>query len=319
MEFKPLGHSGLTVSSVGIGCMNFGAMCDQATTDAIVGTALEAGVNFFDVADIYGPPQAKSETLLGKALAQRRGSIVLATKFGAKTGGRGGAAEGGGSRAYIMQAVEQSLARLGTDYIDLYQHHFPDTGTAIEETLRALEELVQQGKVRHIGSSNYSAEQLQAAASAARTLDMPGFCTAQNRYSLLQRDIEAALVPVAQGDQVGILPYFPLESGLLSGKYREGEPAPADTRFGKWGGGGGFVSPARWAAMRRLQHYADGIGRSVLDLAIGWLAAQPFVSSVIAGVTRPEQVTQNVAAASWPLSAEQVVAIGRLADPAAVH
>lgn len=314
MMMKPLGHSGLTVSAVGIGCMNFGAMCDQATTEAIVDAALEAGVNFFDVADIYGPG-GKSETMLGKALGAHRSGVILATKFGAKLGGRGGAAEGGGSRAYIMQAVEQSLARLGTDHIDLYQHHFPDTGTPVEETLRALEDLVTQGKVRHTGCSNYSGEQLQAAAKAARAAGTHAFVSAQNRYSLLCRDIERDLVPIAQGHQVGVIPYFPLESGLLSGKYRQGEKPPPDTRFGKWGGGGGFVSEARWATVGRLQAYADGIGRSLLDLAIGWLAAQPWVSSVIAGVTRPEQVRQNVAAASWPITPEQVAAIGELAPP----
>jgi aryl-alcohol dehydrogenase-like predicted oxidoreductase len=314
MMMKALGHSGLTVSAVGIGCMNFGAMCDQATTDAIVDAALESGINFFDVADIYGPG-GKSETMLGKALGARRSGVVLATKFGAKLGGRGGAAEGGGSRAYILQAVEQSLARLGTDHIDLYQHHFPDTGTPVEETLRALDDLVTQGKVRHVGCSNYSGEQLQAAAKAARAAGTHAFVSAQNRYSLLCRDIERDLVPIAQGHQVGVIPYFPLESGLLSGKYRQGEKPPPDTRFGKWGGGGGFVSEARWATVSRLQAYAEGIDRSLLDLAIGWLVAQPWVSSVIAGVTRPEQVRQNVAAASWPITPEQVAAIGELAPP----
>jgi aryl-alcohol dehydrogenase-like predicted oxidoreductase len=313
MDMKPLGHSGLTVSAVGLGCMNFGLMCDQATTDAIVDAALEAGINFFDVADIYGGAAGKAETMLGIALGERRDHIVLATKFGAKLGGRGGAADQGGSRDYIMKAVEQSLSRLGTDRIDLYQHHFPDAGTSVEETLRALEDLVTQGKVRHVGCSNYSGEQLQAAAIAAKEWRVHAFVSAQNRYSLLHRDIERSLVPIAQGHQVGVIPYFPLESGLLSGKYRRGEKPPADTRFGKWGGGGGFVSEQRWETVARLQAYADSIGRSLLDVAIGWLAAQPWVSSVIAGVTRPEQVRQNVAAASWRPSAEQIAAIGAIA------
>lgn len=309
MQMKPLGHSGLKVSSIGLGCMNFGLMCDQAATNDIVAAALESGINFFDVADIYGGPTGKAETLLGFALGPRRRDIVLATKFGAKTGGRGGAAEHGGSRAYIMQAIEQSLARLGTDYIDLYQHHFPDAGTPIEETLRALEDLITQGKVRHVGCSNYSGEQLQAAAAAAKEWRLHAFATAQNRYSLLFRDIEKDLVAVAQGHQVGIIPYFPLESGLLTGKYRHGEKPSADTRFGKWGGGGVFVSEERWAKVAKLQAYADSIGRSLLDLAIGWLAAQPWVSSVIAGVTRPEQVRLNVRAASWSPDARQIAAI----------
>jgi aryl-alcohol dehydrogenase-like predicted oxidoreductase len=315
MDTKPLGHSGLRVASVGLGCMNFGAMCDQAATDAIVGTALDAGIDFFDVADIYGGPSGKAETLLGKALGPRRAGIVLATKFGAKLGGRGGAAERGGSRDYIVQALEQSLARLGTDYVDLYQHHFPDPGTPVEETLRALEDLVAAGKVRHIGCSNYSGEQLKAATIAAKAGHVKGYVSAQNRYSLLFRDIEKDLVPIAQAQQVGIIPYFPLESGLLSGKYRRGEKPPADTRFGKWGGGGVFVSDARWATVARLEAYAATIGRSLLDLAIGWLAAQPWVSSVIAGVTNPDQVRANVKAASWSPTPEQLAKIDEITAP----
>jgi aryl-alcohol dehydrogenase-like predicted oxidoreductase len=313
METKPLGHSGLKVSAVGLGCMNFGLMCDQAAADAIVNAALEQGITFFDVADIYGGPAGKAETLLGKALGPRRAGIVLASKFGAKLGGRGGAAEKGGSREYIVQAVEQSLGRLGTDHLDLYQHHFPDNGTPVEETLRALDDLVRTGKVRYAGCSNYTGEQLKAAAIAARAVPFPGYVSAQNRYSLLHRDIEKDLVPIAQGQQIGIIPYFPLESGLLSGKYRRGEKPPPDTRFGKWGGGGGFVSEERWASVARLQAYAESVGRSLLDLAIGWLAAQPFVSSVIAGVTNPDQVVQNVRAASWAPTPEQLATIGELA------
>jgi aryl-alcohol dehydrogenase-like predicted oxidoreductase len=293
--------------------MNFGLMCDQAATDAIVNAAITAGVNFFDTADIYGGPHGRSEALLGKALGTRRRSVVLATKFGAKTGGRGGAAEKGGSRDYIMSAVEGSLQRLGTDYIDLYQHHFPDAGTPQEQTLRTLEDLVKQGKVRHIGCSNYSGAQLTEAETLARGAGLSRYCTAQNWYSLLKRDIETDLVPVALAGDVAVLPYFPLESGLLSGKYSKGERPAADTRFGKWGGGGAFVSEQRWAIVGKLQQYGDSIGRSVLDLAIGWLAAQPHVASVIAGVTKPEQVQANVAAAGWNPSPAQLRAIGEIA------
>ncbi len=317
MDMKLLGHSGLKLSSVGVGCMNFGLMCDQATATAIVDAALDCGVNFFDVADIYGGASGKAETLTGKALGARRSGIVLATKFGAKLGGRGGAIDKGGSREYIMQAVEQSLRLLGTDYIDLYQHHFPDAGTPVDETLRALEDLITQGKVRHVGSSNYTGEQLQSAAMAAKANGTHCFVSAQNRYSLLYRDIEKSLVPIAQGHQVGIIPYFPLESGLLSGKYRRGEKPPADTRFGKWGGGGAFVSEQRWEIVGRLEDYGDAIGRSLLDLAIGWIAAQPFVSSVIAGVTKPEQIRQNVGAASWSPTAEQLAQISEIVSAAA--
>jgi aryl-alcohol dehydrogenase-like predicted oxidoreductase len=312
MEMKPLGASGLKVSSIGLGCMNFGLMCDQQATDAIVAAAFDAGINFFDVADIYGGPHGRAETLLGKALGPRRKEIILATKFGAKLGGRGGAAEGGGSRAYIMAAVERSLGLLGTDYVDLYQHHFPDTGTPLEETLRALEELIRQGKVRHIGCSNYTGEQLRRSAAIAEAAGSHRYVSAQNRYSLLTRSIEEDLVPVAQAQNVGIIPYFPLESGLLSGKYARGVKASPDTRFGKWGGGGVFVSEQRWTVVERLAGYGREIGRSVLDLAIGWLAAQPFVSTVIAGVTRPEQVGQNAAAAGWHPTAAELARIAEL-------
>jgi aryl-alcohol dehydrogenase-like predicted oxidoreductase len=234
MEKKPLGDSGLEVTSVGIGCMMFGLMCDQDQTTAIVDTALDAGINFFDTADIYGGPHGKSEALLGKALGSRRGDVIIGTKFGA---GGGGAAEKGGSRDYVMQAVEKSLELLGTDYIDLYQHHFPDKDTPVEETLRALEDLVQQGKVRHIGCSNYTGAMLSEAAELSSGNKLHHYVTAQNRYSLLTRDIEKDLVPVAEQQNVGILPYFPLESGLLTGKYRKGQDLPEDSRFSKWGGG----------------------------------------------------------------------------------
>ena len=314
MEMKSLGTTGIEVSAVGLGCMNFGMMCDQATTTEIVDASIDAGVNFFDTADIYGGPHGKSELLLGKALGSRRGDVIVATKFGAKAGGGGGAIEGGGTAEYIISSVEQSLELLGTDYIDLYQHHFPDTGTPVEETLRALDELVQQGKVRFIGCSNYSGEQLTAAAQISATARISAYATAQNWYSLLRRDIESDLVPVASQQGVSVLPYFPLESGLLTGKYKRGEQAPADTRFGKWGGGGIFATDERFERVEALAEYGDSIGHNVLELAIGWLAAQPHVASVIAGVTRPEQIRKNVAAASWGPTPEQLTTIGDIAQ-----
>jgi aryl-alcohol dehydrogenase-like predicted oxidoreductase len=310
---KPLGHSGIEVSAVGLGCMNFGMMCDQDATTAIVDAALDAGVNFFDVAAIYGGPHGKAEALLGTALGARRKDIILATKFGSKRGGGGGAADGGGSREHIMESVETSLTLLGTDYIDLYQHHFPDTGTPVEETLRALDDLVQQGKVRHIGCSNYSGAQLTESGQVSEANGLNTYVSAQNRYSLLTREIETDLVPVAEQQTVGILPYFPLESGLLTGKYRQSEKAPADTRFGKWGGGGIFASDEGYAIVEGLREYGETIDRSVLDIAIGWLAAQPFVSSVIAGVTKPEQIRQNVASANWEPTAEELEKIAAIA------
>jgi aryl-alcohol dehydrogenase-like predicted oxidoreductase len=299
MDTKPLGNSGLQVSAVGIGCMNFGTMCDQAAVDAIVAAAFDSGVNFFDVADIYGGQPGRSEQMLGKALAGRRAGAIVATKFGAKVGGGGGAAPGGGSRDFIVRAVEASLANLGTGHIDLYQHHFPDTATPPEETLRALDDLVRAGKVRHIGCSNYSGAQLRAAAAAARALGSAAFVSAQNRYSFITRDIEADLVPACQELGVGVLPYFPLESGLLSGKYRADAPLPAGSRFAKWRGGGSFASPERYALVERLRAWGEARGVGVLDIAIGWLASRPWVASVIAGVTTAEQVRANVAAAAF--------------------
>jgi len=313
MEMKPLGNSEIEVSSVGVGCMMFGGMCDQAATDEIVATAIDLGVNFFDVAWIYGGEHGNSETLLGKALGVGRKNVIVATKFGAKLGGGGGADEGGGSREHIMQSVETSLKRLGTDYIDLYQQHFPDTGTPIDETLRALEDLVQQGKVRAIGCSNYTAAQLTEAGDVAGANNSTAFVTAQNRYSLLFRGIEEDLVPVAELQSVGILPYFPLESGLLTGKYKRADKPAADTRFGKWGGGGAFASEERFDAVEKLEALGQRIGHSVLDIAIGWLAAKPYVSSVIAGVTKPEQIRQNVAAASWLPDADVIAEIEKIA------
>jgi len=313
MKRRNLGSSNLAISPIGVGCMNFGSMCDQATTDAIVSTAFDLGVNFFDVADIYGGTMNRSEAMLGKALGTRRHAAIVATKFGAKLGGGGGAAPGGGSAAYLAKAVEASLASLGTDYIDLYQHHFPDAGTPVEETLRALDDLVRQGKVRHIGCSNYSGPMLSAAFDVSRTLNLTPFVAAQNRYSLLTRDIEGDLVPVCLTEGVGVLPYFPLESGLLSGKYRKGQPLPEGSRFAKWRGGGSFASDARYALVDQLDDYGRPRGRSVLDLAIGWLVAQPAVASVIAGVTRPGQLVQNVAAGSWEPGAEELAAIRSIA------
>ncbi|MDH3977331.1 MAG: aldo/keto reductase [Gammaproteobacteria bacterium] len=310
MRTKTLGHSGLEVSAVGLGCMNFGMMNDQTETDRVVATALDCGVNFFDVADIYGGANHKAEAMLGKALGDKRNEVIVATKFGA---GGGGGLPGGGKADYIVKAVESSLKLLGTDYIDLYQHHFPDAETPIDETMRALDDLVQQGKVRFIGCSNYSGEQLAEANGFAIGNDSSRYTSAQNRYSLLTRTIEQDLIPVAEREQVGILPYFPLESGLLTGKYKQDVKPGADTRFGKWAGGGHFASDKRYAIVEQLRAYGDEIGRSVLEIAIGWLVAQPTVSSVIAGVTKPEQIEQNVAAADWIPTDEQVNRISELA------
>lgn len=314
MQKRNLGSSNLQVSVVGVGCMNFGPMCDQPTTTAVVNKAFELGINFFDVADIYGGKMGLSESMLGKALGSRRHEAIVATKFGAKLGSGGGAGEGRGSAAYIATAVEDSLRSLGTDYIDLYQHHFPDPATPLDETLRALDKLVSQGKVRYIGCSNYSAAQVTEAMAIIKDAGLEPLVSAQNRYSLITRDIEAELVPACQRLGIGILPYFPLESGLLTGKYRQGQPLPPDSRFAKWRGGGAFASDARYRIIDQLDALAGRWGRSVLDLSIGWLAAQPAVASVIAGVTRPDQLEQNAAAGNWQPTPEQLAEIAACAS-----
>lgn len=314
MQTRKLGSSTLQISSIGVGCMNFGPMCEQPMATAIVDKAFELGINFFDVADIYGGKMGLSESILGKALGKRRHEAVVATKFGAKLGAGGGAGEGCGSAAYIATAVEDSLRNLGTDYIDLYQHHFPDAATPLDETLRALDRLVSEGKVRYIGCSNYSATQLSDAMAIARDAGLEPFVSAQNRYSLVTRDIEADLVPACLQFNLGVLPYFPLESGLLTGKYRKGQPLPPDSRFAKWRGGGAFASDVRYRIVDRLDALAQRMGRSVLDLSIGWLAAQPAVASVIAGVTRADQLEQNAAAGSWQPTREQLADIAACVD-----
>lgn len=303
MKTKQLGQSDLDVSVVGLGCMMFGLMCDQEQTDAIVNTALDEGINFFDTADIYGGPHGRSEVLVGKALGARRKDVILTTKFGALSGGRGGSAPGGGTRDYIMQAIETSLQQLNTDYLDLYQYHFPDKDTPAEETLRALEDLVQQGKVRYIGCSNMNGEQLVAAEAAATAAGTSHYVSAQNWYSLLTRGIEDDLVPVCKAAGISVIPYFPLESGLLTGKYRKGKDAPAGSRLAQWGG---FGSADKLEKVEKLRSFAESINHSLLDLAMAGLTNRDWVGTVIAGVTKPEQVRQNVHAGNITLSADEL-------------
>lgn len=306
MKTKQLGNSDLEVSVVGVGCMMFGSMCDQDTTTAIIDAAIDEGVNFFDTADIYG----KSEEFVGKALGGRRKDIILTTKFGAQSGGKGGSIEGGGTRDYIMSAAEKSLSALGTDYLDLYQYHFPDVDTPAEETLRALEDLVQQGKVRYIGCSNMTGAQLKEALDVAEQLGTSKYVSAQNWYSLLTRGIEADLLPVAEPANISIIPYFPLESGLLTGKYRKGQTDPEGSRLAAWGGS--FKTEERLEIVEELISYGESIGKSMLELAMGGLTNRPFVASVIAGTTKPEQMRANCAAGNVDLTAEQLAEIDRI-------
>ncbi|HEX8972628.1 aldo/keto reductase [Oryzihumus sp.] len=310
MTYRPLGSSGLMVSTVGIGCNAFSRRADAEATRGIVDAAIEQGITLFDTADIYGIEPGASETMLGTALGSRRDQVVVATKFGMDMQGKNGPDWGvRGSRRYVRQAVEASLRRLGTDWIDLYQLHQPDPVTPIEETLAALHELVLEGKVRYVGCSNFDAWQLVDADWTARTGGYERFVSAQNRYSLLDRSVEAELVPACEHLGVGILPFFPLEYGLLTGKYSRGQAAPEGSRLA--------IEQARfegadWDRIEALEAFAAERGLSMLQVAMGGLAAQPAVTSVIAGVTRPEQVVSNAQAGLWEPTAEDLAALEAL-------
>jgi aryl-alcohol dehydrogenase-like predicted oxidoreductase len=302
---RPLGTSGIDVSVVGLGCNNFGGRVDLAGTRAVVDAALDEGVTFFDTADIYGGA-GRSEELLGAVLQGRREQVVLATKFGMDMGdGRGPR----GSRDYIGHAVEASLRRLRTDVIDVYWYHEPDGTTPIAETLEALDSLVRAGTVRAIGASNFSAEQIEEADAAARDRGIAPFVAIQNEYSLLVRDAERDVLPACKRLGLGFVPYFPLASGLLTGKYRHGEAAPAGTRMA---GRAEIASEQRFDVIEALERFARERSITLLDVAIGALLARPVISSVIAGATRPEQVRANGQAARWTPSADDLAQLGDL-------
>ncbi len=310
-DTRTLGHSDIEVPALGIGCNAFGARTDADEVVAIVDAAIEEGVAFFDTADVYS--LGESETLLGRAIVGRRDEVVVATKFGMDLQGLNG--DDGGRRGapeYVRTAIEASLRRLGTDHVDLYQLHTPDPATPIEETLGALHELVQEGKVRAIGCSNFQAWQLVDAAWQARTRDLTPFATAQNEYSLYNPVAEVELTPASAALGVGILPYFPLAYGLLTGKYAKGEAAPAGSRLEQQEQ---RLADADWDRVETLQRIADGAGASLLELAIGGLAARPQVSSVIAGISRPQQVAANAAAARWRPDASVTAQLDDLARP----
>jgi aryl-alcohol dehydrogenase-like predicted oxidoreductase len=310
MEFRRLGTSGLKVSEVGLGCNNFGMRIDQQATSAVVAAALDAGITLFDTADVYGG--TKSEVMLGEALKGKRHEVVIATKFAMQVGPRPD--QTGGSRRHVVNAVEASLKRLNTDYIDLYQMHRPDADTPIEETLRALDDLVSSGKVRYLGNSNFAGWQIAEADWVARTEHLHRFVSAQNNYSLLERRVEHEVLPACDHFGLGFLPFFPLASGLLTGKYRRGEGAPEGTRLAAGGArAAAALSEENFDRLERLESYAAAHGRGLLDLAFAWLLAHPPVSSVIAGATKPEQVQANAAAASWRMSMAELAEVTELA------
>ena len=310
MRYRSLGNSGLVVSVVGLGCNNFGRRLDTDATRAVVDAAIEAGVTLLDTAESYGGG-GRSEEILGEVLTGRRDQVVLATKFGGRgvDMGYGPAAGAKGGRSYIMRAAEQSLRRLRTDYIDLYQLHAPDPATPIEETLTALGELVTQGKVRYIGHSNFSGWQLAEAASVARELGTAPFISAQNHWSLLERGSEAEVVPAAVHYGLGVLPYFPLANGLLTGKVRRGQPPPEGSRLA---GRRDYITDQKLDKVEALIGWANEHSLTILDVAIGGLAAQPGCSSVIAGAMSGDQVKANAEAATWLPSAEELTELDRI-------
>jgi aryl-alcohol dehydrogenase-like predicted oxidoreductase len=310
MDLRRLGDSGLKVSEIGLGCNNFGVRIDQGATTAVVATALDAGITFFDTADVYG--EQRSEVFLGVALAGRRHGVILATKFGNATGPT--PYQRGASRRHIVEAAEASLKRLHTDYIDLYQLHRPDADTPIEETLAALDDLVRSGKVRYIGNSNFSGWSIADADWIARNGRLTRFVSAQNNYSMLRREAEAEVIPASERFGLGLLPFFPLASGLLTGKYRRNEPPPPGTRLAAGGRRTDeALTEANFDRVEALRAYAQARGHTLLELAFAWLLARPVVSSVIAGATRPEQVQANAAAASWRLTPEEFAEVNQLA------
>jgi aryl-alcohol dehydrogenase-like predicted oxidoreductase len=302
MRTRFLGDGGPEVSVVGLGTNNFGRRCDYEQTLAVIDAAVEAGVTLFDTADIYG--QGASEEFIGRALEGRRGRVLIATKFGSRMDER--PEERRGNPDYIRWAVEGSLRRLRSDVIDVYQMHEPDPVTPIEETLGALNDLVHEGKVRWIGSSNFSAEQIEAAEEFARGAGFHRFVSVQNEYSLLEREIEDEVLPACERLRIGVLPYFPLASGLLTGKYRRGETANEGRLAGR------EIPDERWNRVEALQQFAGERGASLLEVSVGGLLAMPTVACVIAGATKPEQVRANVAAGAWEPTEEDLAALSSL-------
>ena len=310
MKTRNLGPSGLQVSVVGLGCNNFGGRIDLEATRKVIDKAFDLGITLFDTADTYGN-YGGSEEAMGQILGDRRKDIVLATKFGLPMDDAG--ILKGGSRRYIMSAVEASLIRLKTDWIDLYQMHRMDPRTPIEETLRALDDLIRQGKVRYIGCSNFTSWRMVEAVWTARQHNLNSFISCQDHYNLLERGIDRELVPAIEAYGIGLLPFFPLASGLLTGKYDPKAAAPKGTRLGnnkaiaeRW------LTDKNWAKVTALQNFASEHGRGLLELAISWLAARPGVASVIAGATKPEQLESNVKAADWALTKEDMVEIDKI-------
>lgn len=310
MEIRNLGKSGLRVSAIGLGCNNFGARINLEQTRAVIHKAFDLGITLFDTADVYGE-RGGSETCMGQVMGDRRKEIVLATKFCMPMSDDG--RKQGASRRYIMAAVEDSLRRLKTDYIDLYQLHNIDPLTPIEETLRALDDLVRSGKVRYVGCSNLPSWQVVEAAWTAKSMGLNAFVSCQDEYSLVKRDAERELMPAARAYGLGLLPYFPLASGLLTGKYRRNAPMPDNSRLTTTARlADRYLTDRNWAIAEKLIDYAESRGHTALELAFSWLLARAPVASVIAGATKPEQLEQNVKAGGWKMTEEDLAEIDRI-------
>jgi aryl-alcohol dehydrogenase-like predicted oxidoreductase len=312
MQRRTIPACGMEVSVVGIGCNNFGGRNDAEQTKAIIHKALDLGITFFDTADIYTRmSNGSSETMLGQFLGERRKDIILATKFGLPF--NGDMTKRGASRRYIISAVEASLKRLRTDWIDLYQLHKPDASTPIEETLRALDDLIRQGKVRYVGCSNFAGWQIAEAEFTARELGINRFVSNQSEYSLLNRQVEGEVIPALSRYGLGFLPYFPLASGVLTGKYRPGQAKPAGTRLSSPGElADHFLRDDYIALADQLRVFAEARGHSLLELAFSWLAAQPVIWSIIAGASSPDQLEQNVTAAGWAMTKDDLGEVDRI-------
>ena len=313
MDYRPLGSSGLMVSALGIGCNAFGRRVDQDGVGSILSAARDTGVTLLDTADIYGGEPGQSETMLGDALRGQREEFVLATKFGMDMQGANGEDFGAlGSRRYVRRAVEASLRRLQTDHIDLYQLHRPDPLTPIEETLEALTDLVREGKVLYIGCSNFDGWQVADASWTSSTAGLASFVSVQNEYSLLDRSVEDEVAPACERFGLGILPFFPLARGLLTGKYERGAAAPQGSRAALEAERAGWLAEADWDRVEALQSFAKQRDVELLDVAIGALAAQPAVTSVIAGATSAEQVARNALAAGWQPTAADLAELDQI-------
>ncbi len=310
MQYRKLGKSDLELPIITLGALNFGFFCDEQRSISTIHAAIDNGVNCIDTAPTYGGMKGKSEDITGKAVKGIRDEVILATKFGTDPATGRSSIKGGGSRSYIIEAVENSLRSLDTDYIDLYQMHFPDAETHIEETLRALEDLTQSGKVRYIGASNFNADQLSESIKISIENNINQFASIQTRYSMLTRNMEDDLLPVCENSDVSILPYFPLESGFLTGKIKRGEDAKKGTRLALWKGA--FTSEEWFDFIDQIEEYGKEINKSLLEISLGWVAKRKMVSSVLVGATSPEQMIENIHAISWEMSDDEMERIDQI-------